>query len=263
VIDLSGRRVFDLAQPYVVGMPQSANHPKYQIALARRHGDVVRADGGSAASELLVLSGHLGTHVDALCHVSQDGRLHGGVDAAQAQLGGYGFSQLGIETVEPFLCRGVLLDIPALHGVDVLEAGQPVVADDLEAACERQHVEVREGDAVLVRTGWARHWDDPVLFAGAVHGAPGPDARAARWLAARRPRVTGTDTVAYEAIPPGKGHALLPVHSILLVEHGIHIVELLALEELAAAGCHEFLFVAVPLKLVGATGSPVRPLAIA
>jgi kynurenine formamidase len=75
-------------------------------------------------------------------------------------------------------------------------------------------------------------------------------------------RVTGADTIAYERLAPGAGHSSLPVHTILLVENGIHIVEVMALEELAADRVYEFLFVLVPLKLTGATGSPVRPLAV-
>ena len=75
-------------------------------------------------------------------------------------------------------------------------------------------------------------------------------------------RITGHDSVAYEQIRPGVGHSLLPVHRILLVEHGIHIVENLHLDELARDKVYEFLFMVSPLKMVGATGSPVRPVAV-
>ena len=258
----SASRVYDLAQPFANGMPQSPNHPRYHLALARRHGDSVREGGGSAAAELLVLGGHVGTHVDALCHVSQDGLLHGGVDAHEAQRGGR-FSALGIDTVAPFVCRGILLDVAALHGVDALAGGTEGTAADLRAAAERAGVMPRAGDAVLVRTGWARHWDEPDAFVGHASGVPGPGEEAAAWLASFDIRATGADTIAYEALAPGAGHARLPVHRLLLVERGIHIIETLQLEELAADGVAEFLFVAAPLKLVGATGSPLRPLALA
>lgn len=258
LIELATRaRVYDLAQPLENGMPQSPNHPRYHLALARRHGDAVREGGGSAAAELLVLGGHVGTHVDALCHVSQDGRLHGGVDAAEAQRGGR-FSVLGIDTVAPFVCRGVLLDVAGLHGVDVLEAGTEITADDLAAT----GVAVLPGDVALVRTGWGRLWHDPEAFVGHASGVPGPGEEAAAWLADRGVRATGADTIAYEALAPGAGHARLPVHRLLLVERGVHILETLLLEELARDGVHEFLFVAAPLKLVGGTGSPLRPLAL-
>lgn len=259
---LAGCRIYDLAQPLEATMPVSANHPGFKMALMRRHGDMVRADGGSAANEMMVLGGHTGTHVDALCHVSHRGELHGGVSASEAQQGGR-FGAHGVETIAPMLCRGVLLDIVALKGVEVLEPGTPVTADDLEAASARQGIEVREGDAVLVRTGWPCHWQDSVVFLGAKEGAPGPDESAAHWLAQRRARVTGGETIAYEWIPPGRGHALLPVHRILLVEAGIHIIEVMDLSALAADEVWEFLFVLTPLKVVGATGVPVRPLAVA
>src|SRR3954447_18773229 len=96
-------RVYDLAHPLEATMPVSPNHPGYRMALLRRHGDMLRADGGSAANEMLMLGGHTGTHLDALAHVSHQGKLHGGLDAQQAQQGGR-FTQLGVETVEPLLC---------------------------------------------------------------------------------------------------------------------------------------------------------------
>ena len=253
--------IFDLGQPLDPQLPVSPNHPGFKMALMRRHGDTVRADGGSAANEMIMIGGHTGTHVDALCHVSHQGHLHGDIDAAEAQRGGR-FSVLGVETVPPIVGRGVLLDIAALHGVDVLAPAHRITADELAAAARSQGVDVREGDAVLIRSGWPAHWRDAEHFIGHRHGVPGPDEEAARWLAARKVRVTGAETVAYEWIPAGRGHALLPVHRVLLVEHGIYIVEMLDLTALAAARAYEFVFVLAPLKFVGATGSPVRPLAL-
>ena len=259
---LEGARIYDLAQPLEEGMGQSPNHPPFRMALARRHGDSVRPDGSSAASEILVTGGHVGTHLDALCHVSYEGRLYGGIDATEAQRGGR-FSALGIETVQPFFCRGVLLDIPAYKGVDVLAPGYAVGAGDLEATAGALEVEVRAGDAVLVRTGWARNWSDPRAYVGHDTGVPGIDPGAALWLCERGVRLVGSDTIACEVIPPGSGHRVLPVHRILMVEHGVHISETLQLEDLARDCCYEFVFVAAPLKITGATGSPIRPLAIA
>jgi kynurenine formamidase len=110
---------------------------------------------------------------------------------------------------------------------------------------------------VLLRTGWAKYFSDPAKFIDEVRG-PGPGVAGARWLSERRVFAAGSDTVAFEKVPdPG-----MPVHVHLLVESGIHIIECLNLEELAAAGVSEFLFVALPLKIRGATGSPVRPVAI-
>ena len=254
-------RIIDLAQPLEHGMPVSPNHPGYKMALQRRHGDMVRADGGSASNEMILLGGHTGTHIDALCHVSHQGKLFGGVDAAGAQTGGR-FRQMGVETIPLMFCRGLMLDIPALHGVQVLAPGTPITAKDLEGACRRQGVEVRAGDAVLIRSGWPTHWKDTDTFVGHAHGVPGPDESAAAWLSERRIRLTGAETIAYECIYPERGHALLPVHRMLLVEQGIHIIEVLNLTGLAEDGISEFLFVVTPLKVVGATGVPVRPVAV-
>jgi kynurenine formamidase len=258
---VAAARIFDLAQPLEQGMPVSPNHPGYKMALQRRHGDMVRADGGSASNEMILIGGHTGTHIDAFCHVSHQGKLFGGHDAMDAQVGGR-FKVLGVETIAPIFCRGVMLDIAGLHGVDVLAPGTPITGGDLERACARQRVEVQRGDAVLIRSGWPVHWRDPETFVGHHHGVPGPDESAATWLAERRIRVTGAETIAYECIYPERGHALLPVHRILLVEHGIHIIEVLDLTALARAGVSEFLFVVTPLKVVGATGVPVRPIAV-
>jgi kynurenine formamidase len=258
---LANARVYDLAQPLQQRMPISPNHPGFRMALLRRHGDMVRADGDSASSELIVMGGHSGTHIDALCHVSHKGLLYGGRDASDAQKGGT-FSVHGVETIPIVFCRGVMLDIPALFGVDVLAAGTPITAEHLSRSCERQGVEVRSGDAVLIRSGWPKYWDDFESFVGLTHGAPGPDESAAAWLADRHVRVSGAETIAYECIYPGKGHSLLPVHRKLLVENAINIIEVLNLSELARENVSEFLFVLAPLKIVGGTGSPVRPIAV-
>ncbi len=257
----AGGKVYDLAQPIEMKMPVSPNHPGFKIALQRRHGDMVRADGGSAANEMMMLGGHTGTHVDALCHVSHQGKLHGGVDAFEAQKGGR-FSRHGVETIPLTFCRGLMLDVAGLHGVSCLEPGRAITADDLQKAARQQRIEVRAGDAVLVRSGWPEHWGDPETFLGHAKGVPGPDESAAQWLAERKIRFTGAETIAYEWIPAGRGHALLPVHRILLVENGIHIVEAMNLTAIAKDGVSEFLFVLCPLKVVGATGVPVRPVAV-
>jgi kynurenine formamidase len=254
-------KLYDLAHSIEMTMPVSPNHPGFKLALQRRHGDMVRADGGSAANEMMMFGGHTGTHVDALCHVSHNGELYGGADAYEAQRGGK-FKTHDVASIPLTACRGVILDIPALKGVDVIAPGMPVTANDLAQAAERQNVEVRAGDALLIRTGWAAHWNDPVKFLGHADGVPGPDESAAQWMIERSIRLTGAETIAYECIHAGRGHALLPVHRMLLVESGIHIIEAMNLTPLVAAHISEFLFVMTPLKIVGATGVPIRPIAV-
>lgn len=258
---LSGAKIYDLAQPFETGMPQSPNHPTFQMSLVRRHGDVTRPDGGSAANEMIVTGCHVGTHIDALCHVSQDGLLYDAVPAADVT-SNKGFSRHSVDQIPPFIGRGVFLDVAKVRGVAVLAPGEAVTADDLDAACHAASVTVQPGDAVLIGTGWSSLWNDRAAYEGQSGGAPGPDESAGSWLAERRVAMAGAETIAFEQIQPGQGHRTLPVHRILLVEHGINIVESMRLHELAAANITEFLFLLSPLKLVGATGSPVRPLAV-
>ncbi|MFC5948227.1 cyclase family protein [Pseudonocardia lutea] len=257
----AGTRVIELGHPLYTGMPSSPNHPGFRMTLERRHGDAVRPDGGSASNEVIVTGGHVGTHVDALAHVSHEGLLHGGIDAAEAQRGGKHTAH-GAETIPPMVTRGVLLDVAAVHGVDTLEGGYGVTAEDLAAAAGRAGAEPGRGDVALVRTGWGRLFGDAAAYLGKESGVPGVTVDGARWLAERGVVATGSDTTAYEQIPAGAGHRVLPVHRVLLVEHGIHIVEHLALEDAAAAGLGEFLAVFAPLRIVGGTGAPVRPLAV-
>ena len=254
-------RTIELGHPHFTGMPCSPNHPGFRMTLIRRHGDMVRPDGGSASNEIIVTGGHVGTHVDALSHVSHDGKLHGGIDAAQAQTGG-SFSAMGAEHTPFLLTRGVLLDVAATKGVDTLPAGYGVTEADLRESGERAGVEIGEGDVVLIRTGWARHFADPMTYLGQSDGVPGATPEAAEYLAAAGVVTTGADTTAYEQIKPGAGHSVLPVHRVLLVEAGIHIIEHLNLEEASAQGLTEFLFVMAPLRIVGGTGSPIRPVAV-
>lgn len=257
----SGVRTVELGHPHFTNMPCSPNHPGFRMTLIRRHGDMVRADGGSAANEIIVTGGHVGTHIDALAHVSHDGKLHGGVDAAETQAGGV-FTRHGADATPAIMCRGVLLDVARAHGCDTLPAGYGVTANDLDAAEQRAGIAVRPGDAVLIRTGWARNFDDASTYLGQTAGAPGPTPEAAAWLVERGVLVTGTDTTAYEQIRPGAGHSVLPVHRILLVDAGIFIIEHLDLEHAATLALSEFVFVAAPLRIVGGTGSPIRPFAV-
>lgn len=261
---VDGVTVHDLGRPLTVGMPQSPNHPAYWHSLPRRHGDMVRADGGSAANDFISMGTHVGTHIDALAHVSQDGCLNGGQDAMQAGVGGR-YVELGAHTIAPMVRRGVLLDVPRMLGVPQgCEAGYEITAADLDATVAAQGTAVGEGDVVLVRSGWGRHFNDPdrTVYQGGASGVPGVSEEGARWLAERRVHAAGADTIAFECLKPGAGHGLLPAHRVLLVESGIYLIEAMELDGLSAAGVLEFTFVLASLPFFGATGSPVRPLAV-
>jgi len=132
-----------------------------------------------------------------------------------------------------------------------------VTPEHLDAACKRQQVEVRRGDIVVLRTGWAQYFEDAARFISQAHG-PGPELDGARWLSSRGIFAAGSDTVAFEKVPSAE----MPVHIHLLVESGIHIIENLNLEQLARDSVNEFVFLGAPLKIRGATGAPLRPLAL-
>jgi len=255
--------VFDLEQPRTPEMPvYPAHRPGYYYALHRRHSDPPlqpTAGPRSSASGLALIMEHTGTHIDAPCHQAWHGTLFGGIDAVAAATA-RGFTQLGAETLPPFVVPGVLFDIPALRGVEVLAPGDLVTAADLEACCARHGISLEPGMAVLVRTGNGRFWHDPERYLN----APGIGPDASRWLAAQRPSVVGCDTMTWD-LPGLVDEELgcdLPGHVVFLVRHGIPIIENLQLEELARHGAHRFTFVCTPLQLTGATGSPVRPLAL-
>ena len=153
-----GSRIVDLSRPMQLGMPQSPNHPEFRLSMPRRHGDTVRADGGSAANDLLVSGTHVGTHIDALGHVSHCGELHGGVDAEAAQRAGR-LGEHGVEQIRPIVARGVLLASRGLHGVDSLAGGtrsRPTIWSG-RGSCGRGDRPRRRRAGPL---GLGSHWDD-------------------------------------------------------------------------------------------------------
>ena len=117
ITQLQRAHIVDLAQPFHSEMPQLPGAPRFHLSLLRRHGDAMRGGGYSAANEILFTIGHAGTHIDALGHVSVDGRLHGDLLADEVQTGTQGLRQLGIETVGPIVRRSVLLDVAGFLGV--------------------------------------------------------------------------------------------------------------------------------------------------
>lgn len=235
---LSQSRVIDLAQPWFVGMPHWPTHPPFAMALTKAHGEFTFAGGASSSAELIALGTHVGTHIDGLGHFSCNGMFYQERTPAET----------GIDRVPPIVRRGVLFDIPC----DAEDTG--ITAEDLRTA---QRAPLHAGDVVLIRTGWGRRWQDARAFVNEQR-QPGLTLQAAEWLSSQGVFAIGSDNVALERIPSPS----MEVHVHLLVERGIHIIECLNLEQLAAEGLHEFAFVAAPLKITGATGSPLRPFAL-
>jgi len=254
---LTAAKVYDLAQPYFTGMPHYPTHPPFLFGLTKQHGDAVGPAGNSSAADAIAMGSHVGTHIDALCHFSCGGKLHGGDDVAQLQSYVGGLRKYSVDTVAPILRRGVLLDIAGALGGAPLAVDFEVKPEHLDAAVRAQAVEIGKGDVVLLRTGWARYFVDARQYVRDAHG-PGPSLAGAQWLSVRGIFAAGADTVAFEKVPA----PAMPAHVHLLVDSGVHIIECLNLEELAADRVWEFVFVAAPMKIRGATGAPVRPLAL-
>ena len=171
-----------------------------------------------------------------------------------------GFTKLGIENVGTLMTRGVLIDIAALKGVDLLPVNYEITAEDLQAALKKQNLTLEPGDAVIFNTGWGRYWGkDNAKF---INSSPGIGAGAAEWLAKQNPMLVGSDNPSVDVLPNPDPKINLPVHQIMLVVNGIHLLEALQLDDLVAKKVYEFAFILEPLKLQGATGSTVAPVAI-
>lgn len=267
-------QTYSLALPRFTGMPVFGAHPPFQVSMYRTpaglRGDGVQPWGAANEVNLQymaeVVSGtaHSGAHVDALAHmtIGEDDHWYGGANA-QKHLGDRGPTVGDGSKLPPFVRRGVLLDVPGLLGVDALPAHQPISAQELQGTAARQGTEVRDGDVVLVRTGYLGAWPDQEKMAR--HVTAGPDLNAASWLLERGVVATGSDTETYEVQPapdPGVPANPQPVHTLLLIEHGIYLFEGIYLEELARDAIYEFLFIALPLKIQGATGSMLDPIAV-
>lgn len=258
------QRVFDLEQPRTEGMPIHPSHrPGYSYMLHRHHEDEYEPETSgprTSAAGMIVCMEHSGTHIDAICHQADHLELFGGVPVDRTVQTSKGFTQLAVEEIPPIVAPGVLLDVVADQRGDVLEPGYAVKVEDLESCCRNQGIEISAGDVVLVRTGNECYWGDNEKYLS----GPGISSDASRWLADKKVLAVGADNMAWDVIGPSDPDlgCQLPGHLILLARSGIYIIENLKLTELAASGRYRFQFICTPLKLVGATGSPVRPLAL-
>jgi kynurenine formamidase len=255
--------VYDLEQPRFYGMPiHPAHKPGYFYSLHRRHRDSYQPERHgprTSASGMLTMMEHSGTHIDALCHQSCGLKLYGDIPVEGNETPS-GFRQLGIENVPPLLRRGVLLDVADWKGKTLLEPKYGISAEDLTACARAQGVEVLGGDVLLVRTGYGALWHDEAAYLQAA----GIAKSGTLWAAERGVAAVGADNMAWD-VPderdPETG-ATLFAHMYLLPQKGIYIIENLNLEELAGARRYVFAFIGIPLKFTGATGSPLRPLAL-
>jgi kynurenine formamidase len=166
----------------------------------------------------------------------------------------------GAETIPPIIARGVLIDIPYSKGVPVLEKNYRITASDLQSALKKQEVSIQKGDVVLIRTGQMRHYNNASQF---LDDYPGITLDAVKWLVEEKGvMLLGADNLSLEAFPSERKDNWVPVHTYLLAEKGVMFIEQIFLEELAKDKLYAFAFIAASLKLRGASGSPMRPIAL-
>ncbi|WP_338243919.1 cyclase family protein [Aurantiacibacter hainanensis] len=200
----------------------------------------------------------IGTQIDGLGHIGIDGVHYRGVPAEDIMRED-GLVRYGAENIPAIATRGVLIDMAAHRGVDVLEPLAQFDAVEVQAAAAAQGVEIRAGDVVLFHTGWLSRMDDAETF---ISQAPGINADGAAWLVEQGVVAVGSDTAGLETNAPPEDGTVLPVHAMLIAENGIYILETVDTRELAADGVHEFMFVLGAARLQGSVQAIVNPVAI-
>jgi kynurenine formamidase len=203
--------------------------------------------------------GQVGTQFDGFAHQTIGGSLYNCFKLDEVSTRN-GFEKLGIENVGALFTRGVLIDVAGLKGVEMLPDNYEITAQDIEQALEKQKLNLQSGDAVILHTGWGKLWGkDNARY---TRSCPGIGVGAAEWLARKDPMLVGADNSSVEISPNPDQKVSLPIHQIMLVVNGIHLLENMKLDELAAKRIHEFAFIVQPLKIQGGTGSTVAPIAV-
>jgi kynurenine formamidase len=267
---VAGGRVYDLSVDYFIGMPswQGAGDPHYRMWMTHTpHGTEIDDPLGvgrdmnrrvSYSGSAVSMYAHMGTHIDALSHFGLNGRIWNGFRPAD-HLGDRGWKVASAASIPPLVARGVLLDVAGVRGVDMLPPGYRITPQDLRAALVRQRIELEEGDVVLLRTGRMQVYRDAAAY---MSDPPGLGMAGARFLVEAGAMVIGADNLSLEAFPSEVDGDYVTLHTYLLAEQGVHILELVDLEELARDAVWEFAFIGGPLKFEGADAAPIRPLAI-
>ncbi|MFC7475901.1 cyclase family protein [Dankookia sp. GCM10030260] len=251
--------IVELGQVLEQGMPLQSTR-QFHIHLKPLAMNPQANRRGSNEEMVIAEMGQVGTQFDMFPHQTIGNHTYNCVEVDRIATRN-GFTEMGVHTVGNIFTRGVLLDIAALKGVPMLEAGYEISVADVEAALRRQDVALAEADAVLFHTGWGALWGKE--NARYLNSNPGIGVAAAEFVIRRGPILMGADVATVEVSPSKTMPAAsLPIHQIALVVNGVHLLENLKLDELAAKRRSEFVLNVQPLKLKGATGSTVAPTAI-
>ena len=200
----------------------------------------------------------VGSQIDGLGHIGVEHVYYNGnklADFADAS----GLKKLGAEKIPPIVARGVLLDMAAHFGADIVKEGTAFNTKEIEEVAKKQGVEIRQGDVVLFHTGWVGliGKDDKRYNAG----EPGLGVDGAKYLASKGVVAVGADTWGLEAVP-FETKNIFEVHQILLPMNGTYILENMNTGPLAADKAYEFLFVLGVPRLTGAVQGIINPIAI-
>ena len=265
-------RIYELGQVYERGMPIFGDRTYSLLIPGGPTYDVPMGTNRLIGNDEFVCGeiGQIGTQFDGLAHIGMRMTMADGSTrdvyyngfTGDEILGTYGMRELGIEKIKPIVTRGILIDIAGFKNVGRLPNGYEVTVADVRGALKKQGVaedSLRPGDALLFRYGWSSLWQEPDAYNDSPAGI---GLEVARWIAERQATMIGSDSWTSEVVPNPDPDLVFPVHQELLVKHGIFNLENLTLEELAADGVSEFLFVFSPVPYKGATGSPGRPIAI-
>jgi kynurenine formamidase len=214
-----------------------------------------------ASNEELVITelGQVGTQIDGFAHQTIGNGLYNCFTVEDTATRN-GFTKLGIENTGMLMTRGVLIDVAAAKGVAMLGETYQITEQDLQSALTLEHLTLQPGDAAIINTGWGQLWGkDNVRY---MKTEPGIGMGAAQWLVDQNPMLVGSDNWGVEVVHNPDPKLNEPVHQVMLVVNGVHLVESLKLDELAAKRVYEFALVIQPLKIQGGTGSTIAPVAI-
>jgi len=250
--------VFELGRVLSETMPMPAGR-RFEILTKRTRNDPGTNRRGSNEELVVAEIGQVGTQFDTFSHQMINGSMYN-CFTLEETASRTGFTKLGVEQVGALITRGVLIDVAALKRVPVLAENYEITPQDLQEALAAQKLTLQPADAVLVHTGWGTLWGKDNARYQRV--SPGLGIAAAEWLAKQDPMLVGSDNTAVEISPNPNPQLAGPVHQIMLVVNGIHLLENLRLDELAARRAHEFALVVEPLKIQGGTGSTVAPIAM-
>jgi kynurenine formamidase len=239
-------------------MPLSAGR-RFEVDTKRTNMNPQSNRRGSNEELVVAEIGQVGTQFDGFAHQTVGNTLYNCFKMDEISTRN-GFTKLGIQNVGALVTRGVLIDVAALKGVEMLPDNYEITVQDLQQALAKENLTLQPGDAVIIHTGFGTLWGKDNARYG--RGNPGIGIAAGDWLVRQSPMLVGADTPPVEVNPNPDPQISLPIHQIMLAINGIHLLENLKLDELARKRIYEFAFIIEPLKIQGATGSTVAPIAI-